>query len=260
MGFKQKYPEYEVITPQTNQSFRLRSLTVQEEERMKGSLISPSSVTDHLNRCIWDCIVVKPENIKTFEDFLTSCTMKDRDAILYGLYHVTYEEVRNYDVSCGSCRKNHAVTLRISESFSMDPFPDDRKILTETHNVKLPILDGVFVTIRQPTLQDERDIMKLSGNNSKMLDVLTETLIIKSITENSEGEDSNIYSSREDIVDAYRAMPPKDKRAIFNEYREKMGKYGIQLNTRVNCPHCGEEDVIDLDLVDNFFRMVHTID
>lgn len=260
MGFKQKYPEYEVITPQTNQSFRLRSLTVQEEERMKGSLLSPSVVTDHLNRCIYDCLVVKPETIRSYEDFISRCSMKDRDALLYGLYHITYEEVRNYDVMCGSCRKTHPITLKISEAFSMNPFPGDRDILSESSDVTLPVLTNVFVTIRQPTLKDEVQAMKTAGNNGKLLDVLTETMIIKSITESGETEDSTVYSSREDIVDAYRALPPNDKRAIFNEYRDKMGQYGIELKTRVNCVHCGEEEMLDLDLVDNFFRMVHTLE
>lgn len=259
MGFKQKLPEYEVITPQTNQSFRLRSLTVQEEERMKGSLLSPSVVTDHLNRCIFDCIVVKPKSIKSFEDFLANCTMKDRDAILYGLYHITYEEIRNYDVTCPACRKSHAISLRISEAFSVEQFPKERDILKETYNVKLPVLTNVFVTIKQPTLLDEVKMMKIAGNNSKLMDVLTETMIIHSITENNDGDDSSVYSTREDITDAYRALPPNDKRAIFNEYKDKMGQFGIELKTRVTCPNCGEEDVVDLDLVDNFFRMVHTL-
>jgi hypothetical protein len=260
MGFKQKYPEYEVITPQTNQSFRLRSLTVQEEERLKSSLLSPSIVTDHLNRCIFDCIVVKPESIKSYDDFLLQCSMKDRDALLYGLYHITYEEVRNYDISCGSCRKTHPVTLKISDAFSVNPFPTDRNILTENYDVTLPVLSNVFVSIRQPTLKDEVDAMKLAGNNTKLLDIMTETMIINTITENSDAEDSTIYSSRDDIVDAYRALPPNDKRAIFKEYSDKMGQYGIELKARVNCVHCGEEEHIDLDLVDNFFRMVHTLE
>ena len=74
-GFKQPLPEYEVITPHTNQSFTVRSMTVQEEERIKGSLLSASAVTDHLNRCIFDCIVQKPSGIKNFEDFLEKCSL-----------------------------------------------------------------------------------------------------------------------------------------------------------------------------------------
>jgi len=259
-GFQHKLPEYEVKTPHTNQSFTLRSMTVQEEERIKGSMLSPSAVTDHLNRCIFDCVIQKPKGIVSFEDFLDKCTLKDRDALLYGLYHITYEEVRNYDVTCGSCGKSHAITIKASETFSMNAFPEDKNILGERFQVNLPVMNSVFATIRQPTLKDEADAMKTAGSNSQLLDIMTETLIIESLMENVDGNDSAIYSTREDIVDAYRSLPPNDKRAIFKEYKDKLGSYGIELKMRTTCIHCGDEEEIDLDLVDNFFRMVHFIE
>lgn len=259
-GFQHKFPEYEVKTPHTNLSFKLRSMTVQEEERLKGSLLSPSAVTDHLNRCIFDCISNKPDSIKNFEEFLKSCTLKDRDALLYGLYHITYEEIRNYDVSCSACGKTHSITIKASDTFSMNSYPEDGDILTERFTVELPVITGVHATVKQPTLKDEQNAMKVAGSNNKLLDILTETLIIESFTENIDGQDSKVYSSREDVVDAYRSLTPNDKRAIFKEYRSKMGDYGIELKMRATCIHCGKEEEIDLDLVDNFFRMVHSFE
>ena len=41
-GFNIAYPEYEVITPQTKRSYHVRSLSVQEEEKLKASLLTPS--------------------------------------------------------------------------------------------------------------------------------------------------------------------------------------------------------------------------
>lgn len=259
-GFKHKFPEYEVVTPHTNRSFRLRSMTVQEEERLKGSLLSPSVVTDHLNRCIFECIVKKPESVRTFDDFLALCTLKDRDALLYGLYHITYEEVRNYDVTCGKCGKTHPITIKASSTFNMNSYPEGKNILDERLTVQLPVMESVTATIKQPTLKDEVDAMKYAGSNSQLLDLVTETLIIESFIENTDGVDSAVYSTREDIVDAYRSLTPNDKRAIFKEYRSKLGSYGIELKMRATCVHCGEEEDLDLDLVDNFFRMVHTLD
>jgi hypothetical protein len=256
-GFQHKLPEYEVKTPHTNQDFTLRSMTVQEEERIKGSMLSASAVTDHLNRCIFECVVKKPAGIKSFDDFLVKCTLKDRDALLYGLYHITYEEVRNYDVTCGSCGKNHAITIKASETFSMNSYPEDKNIFEEKIDLTLPVMDTVHVTLRQPTLKDESDSMKSAGSNSQTLDIMTETLIIDSFVENIDGNDSAIYSSREDIIDAYRSLTPNDKRAIFKEYKNRLGSYGIELKMRTTCTHCGVEEEIDLDLVDNFFRMVH---
>ena len=134
-GFENlKYPEYEVITPQTNLSFNVKTLNVQEEERLKGSLVTPQKVTEHLNKCIYESIVEKPKSIEDFETFLRTCTLKDRDALLYGLYHITYEEIRNYDVVCSSCRKDYPVTISASDTFSFTPYPH-KDILKK--NVKL---------------------------------------------------------------------------------------------------------------------------
>jgi len=59
-GFNIKYPEYEVITPQTNLSYHVRSLNVQEEERLKASFLTPTKANDHLNKCIYDSFVKRP--------------------------------------------------------------------------------------------------------------------------------------------------------------------------------------------------------
>jgi len=256
-GFDFKYPEYEVLTPQTKNTFFLRSLTVQEEERLKGSLLSASKVSEHLNRCIFDAITRKPENITDFESFLRNTTLKDRDALLYGLYDITYEEIRNYEVTCSTCTKNYPVTIKSSSTFNINTYPGD-DILSKEIEVPLPV-SKVTAVIKQPTLFDEKQVLSnlstIYGNN---LDVLTETLVIKKFIYTPESGDSVIYSDHSDIVDAYLSLPAKDKRSIFNVYRGTFGQYGIELKMISTCIHCGNEEEIDIDLVENFFRMVYS--
>ncbi len=258
-GFDIKYPEYEVLTPQTNLSYNVRSLNVQEEERLKGSLLSSIKVTEHLNKCIFDAITQRPDSITTYDIFLKSTTLKDRDALLYGLYHITYEEIRNYDVMCPSCRKEYPVTVKASSTFNINTYPNG-DILTKEVQVDLPISKGVFAFIKQPTLFDEMTALKsmaiVSGTN---MDILTETLIIKRFQQNPEQGDSIIYSERDDVMDAYMSLPSKDKREIYKKYKEEFGQYGILLKMLSTCVHCGAQDEIDIDLVENFFRMVHSI-
>lgn len=257
-GFNVKYPEYEVITPQTKFSYNLRSLNVQEEERLKGSMLTPSQINDHLNRCIYDAITKKPDTIKSFDAFLKNTTLKDRDALLYGLYHITYEEIRNYDVTCASCRKQYPVTVQASSTFSMNSYPEDN-ILSKESQVELPMTDGVHVFIKQPTLFDEMMALKAVSPNRKNIDVLTETLIISKFQQNPSVGDTEIYSEREDVIDAYLSLPARDKREIYKKYREDFGQYGISLKMMSTCVHCGTQDEIVIDLVENFFRMVHSI-
>ena len=258
-GFDIKYPEYEIITPHTGKSFHVRSLTVQEEERLKGSLLTPTKINDHLNKCLYEACVTKPSDIVTFDDFLKKTTLKDRDAILYGLYHITYEEIRNYDVTCAACRKDYPVTIQASSTFTMNSYPGD-DILSKQVMVELPTSKGVVVTIKQPTLLDEMiALQSAGGRSSQLLDLITETLIIVRFQHTPNEGDTVIYSDREDIIDAYRSLPAKDKREIFKKYREEFGQYGISLKMVSYCAHCSNEDDITIDLVENFFRMVHSV-
>ena len=258
-GFDFKYPEYEVITPQTNASFTVRSLTVQEEERLKGSLLTPLKINEHLNKCIYEACVQKPEGINTFNTFLKNVTLKDRDALLYGIYHITYEDIRNYEVMCGACQKKYPVTIKASSTFDMNPYPNS-DILSLEIPVKLPITN-VVAYIKQPTLHDEDIILKSFGAMaSSKMDVITETMIIAKFEYTPENGDSVIYSDREDIIDAYLSLPSRDKRVLYNTYHENFGKYCISMKMITNCIHCGHEETINIDLAENFFRMVHSVE
>jgi hypothetical protein len=257
-GWDVKYPEYEVITPQTGKSFSVRSLTVQEEERLKGSLVTPQKIHEHLNKCIYEAIVSKPEDIKDLDTFMKKVTLKDRDALLYGLYHITYEDIRNYDLTCTSCKKDYAVTLRASTAFNFTQYPGD-DVLKKKIPVQLPTTKNVTAIIKQPTLFDESFAYKSTMYSSKP-DIVTETLVIDRFQYVPEGaSDAVVYVDRDDVVDAYLNLAAKDKREIYKQYKENFGKYGIDLKMISSCVHCGHEDEYDIDLVTNFFRMAYSV-
>ena len=257
-GFNIKYPEYEVITPQTNQSYSLRSLNVQEEEKLKGSLVTPQKIAEHLNICLFESIVQKPDHIKNIDVFLKNVTLKDRDALLYGLYHVTYEEIRNYELKCGSCAKQFPVTVKASSTFNYKPFPG-KDIMKAKARVELPGTPGVTAIVKQPTLFDELSSMKsLSSRPGSTMELITETLIIDGFEQNIEEKaEPVIFTDRVDIIDAYLTLPAKDKRAIYKQYEDSFGQYGIELKMQSHCPQCGVEEVYDIDLVENFFRSLY---
>lgn len=258
-GFKVKYPEYEVLTPQTHLSYNVRSLNVQEEERLKGSLLTASKISEHLNKCIYEAMTKKPDNIKDYNSFLKNTSLKDRDALLYGLYHITYEEIRNYDVTCFSCKKDYPVTVQASSTFNMNTYPSE-DVLTRVVDVELPVTK-VHAYICQPTLFDEMTALQsMTLGTGLNIDIITETLILKKFQHTpEEGGDTIVYDSREDVIDAYKSLPARDKREIYKKYREVFGQYGIELKMLSTCIHCGTQAEIDIDLVENFFRMVHSI-
>lgn len=254
-GFEVKYPEYEVLTPQTKQSYNLRSLSVQEEEKLKGSLITPAKIAEHLNKCIFATLMAKPEEVTDMDSFLRTTTLKDRDALLYGLYHITYEEIRNYQVTCTSCRTEYPVTVKASSTFNFNTYPGDN-VLTDRKRIALPISKGVFATVRQPTLLDElHAIGQLSNRPGSTIELITETLIIENFEQDIKDKKTPIiYSDRVDVIDAYLALPARDKRAIYKGYEEEFGKYGVELKMQSQCTSCGNQDDYDIDLVESFFR------
>lgn len=259
IGFDVKLPEYQVITPQTKLSFNVRSLNVQEEERMKGSLVTPSKITDHLNKCIYDSITQKPEEIKDYNTFLRTITLKDRDCLLYGLFHITYEEIRNYEIRCGSCRKEYPVTIKASDTFNYNEYPGEN-ILSQRAKINLPVSKGVSVTIKQPSLFDETTALKeLSNRPGSSIDFIIETLIIEKFEQDvTESKKPIVYSDRIDVLDAYMSLPAKDKRIIHEQYLENFGKYGIELKMKTFCPVCGIEEDVTIDLVENFFHSLYS--
>lgn len=258
-GFQVKYPEYEVITPQTKQSFTLRSLNVSEEESLKGSLVTPNKIADHLNSCIYQSLVKRPDSITNLDSFLRNTTLKDRDALLYGLYHITYEEIRNYKLKCEKCSNEYDITIQASSTFNFNQYPGEN-ILNERISFELPISKGVFVTLKQPTLFDEMTGIKTLGTRpGSTLDIITETLIIEKFEQDIvDTKEPKVYDDRIDIIDAYFSLPARDKREIFKQYTEKLGQYGVVLKMKSNCTSCGYESVHELDLVESFFRSLYS--
>ena len=260
-GFNLKYPEYEVVTPQTHLSFSVRSLSVSEEEKLKGSLMTPSKITEHLNKCLYESCVNKPEIVKDYKSFLNSITLKDRDSILYGLYHITYEEIRNYDIRCSNCKKEYPITVKASSMFNYTEYPaENGSILGKKIKVELPVSKGVFAYIKQPTLAEEEEAIKnLASTPGLTIEMITETLIVDKFEQDIvEATEPTVYENRQDIIDAYRSLPAMDKRTIYEKYNEEFGKFGVELKVKTFCVHCGYEEVVKIDLVENFFRMVYS--
>ena len=261
-GFNVVYPEYEVITPQTKQSFTLKTLNVQEEERLKGSMVSPAKITEHLNKSIYENIIKKPVEITDYKTFLKSTTIKDREALLFGLYHITYGEIRNYELGCTNprCAKEFSVTVQAINTFGMTPYDGTEDIIQKRVSIDLPMTTGVSVTIRQPTLYHEDDALKnYSSYPGFSMELINETLLVEKFEQiDPLGKDVAVYTDRIDIIDAYKSLAAKDKRFIYEQYKENFGKYQIELKLKAFCSHCGNEQISNIDLMENFFRMVYS--
>jgi len=178
---------------------------------------------------------------------------------LYGLYHITYEEIRNYDVFCSPCDKSYPVTIQISDAFNFKKYPG-KDIFTKRIKVDLPFTKSVSAIIKQPSLMDEiLSLSTLTNRPGSTVDNITEILIIDSFQQDiPENTKPTIYNDRIDILDAYLSLPARDKRRIKEVYKHEFGQYTVELKMRCTCPKCGKTDEVDINLVDQFFRMVYT--
>jgi len=256
-GFNLQYPEYEVTTPHTNLKFNVRSLNVSEEERMKGSFLSPQKITEHLNKIIFESLAEKPKHIKVYEDFKQALTIKDRDALLFGLYHISYEEIRNYDITCSSCQHKYPITTKASDTLSTNAYPEDN-ILSKVVEVELPLSKGVKAFIKQPSLAEEAETLQRQAVLSPNIELLTQAMVITKFEQDvPNAKEPDVYDDRSDIVSAFQTLPARDKRAINDAYIKEFGQYQIELKINVGCPSCGNNEVVNIDLVENFFRMVY---
>jgi hypothetical protein len=122
-GFNIEYPEYTVVTPQTGMTFQVRSLTVAEVNKLKASGTTPSSSTELINKTLWGAITSPPQEIKSYEDFLKLTTLKDREAVIYGMYVMTFGDERDFNVVCSECGADRQLKIHMSDMFSMTPYP-----------------------------------------------------------------------------------------------------------------------------------------
>jgi len=257
-GFQSELPVYEVITPQTARSLMLTSLTVGGEEKLKASLVSESKILDHLNKCIFDSVKDMPTDLKNYKEFLTKITVRDRDALLYGLHHITYEDIRNYKVTCENCDAGYEITVKASDTFSMNPYPADKNVLEEVVDCPLKITKSVTAKIKQPTLADENEALRTLGSRPWSKEMILESLIVKSFEyQPEEATSPEIIEDPIDKIHAYLSLPSKDKKLITKAYMDAFGDYRINLKMSTQCTSCGHTQEVDIDLVENFFRALY---
>jgi len=260
-GFNIKYPEYSVVTPHTLQEFTIRTLTIEDEEKLKGSMLTPNKLAQHLNEVIYSCLVKKPDHIKTYQDFLKNLTIKDRDALMYGLYHVTYKDIHNYDVSCSKCEHVNSVKIDFLKSFKMTSWATDDKdkALTKEIPVKFEIAQGITAIVHQPTLSDEVELLnKTTFATEAVRDLSMQLLIIKKFEiERQAAKTPDTVEDRDNILKGYKQLPSTDKKLITKAYEDTFGKYGVDIECMVNCQKCGSQEKVSIDLVRQFFRAIY---
>ncbi len=269
-GFGIKLPEYEVVTPQGNKKFTVRSLSISDEDNLKGSLIIPSSFPRHLAEVLWNCIVKKPDNIKTFDDFIANTTLKDRDALVYGLYATTYKNMHTYEVTCDKCGHVNTVVIDIDKALQgtfWDPneITDAEKgtkkgdIISYRRVVDLKQFDGVHCVLKSPTIKDEIEYTEneVSDDDNKKKNLIMIDKFYQDPTRDKPQGDE--YKERNNIRLAWNSIPPDDAKLINKIYADEFLKYNVKAVANVICQNseCKDKREVELDFTTQFFRALY---
>jgi hypothetical protein len=133
------YPTYEVILPQSGTSVMIRSLQVSDEEKLKLSLASRSKFNQIISEVCWSCMVKPEETYKDFNTFMKTLTLKDREALLFGVYHSSYGSDIEIDTGCTACGTKYSTTVDLPSIFSAEPYTESTPILEKVFECFLPV-------------------------------------------------------------------------------------------------------------------------
>lgn len=152
-GFKTvRYPLYTVVTPQTGDTYEVRTLNVSEVLKIRDSLITRNKIPKIINNIIWDALESKPDHIKNKDMFLRNLTVNDRDALVYGLYYSTFGSDKVYNVTCDACNNTQKIKLKLDNIYNVNNYPGNKSIknsyrLTKAKNPSLepdPIIENAI--------------------------------------------------------------------------------------------------------------------
>jgi len=276
-NFTIKVPEIEVILPQSEKKYRVRSLKLDEEYNIKSSMIStPSVINQKLNEIIYGTITDK--NKPDFKTFLSQVSVKDRDALMYGLYEITYGDeypIENY--ACPKCNKIQPIKINLSSGFNNVVFKAKdikEKIIEKNENgeevtkmitkketplmektVEVKLDDNLYAIVHQSSLAYEQLILDKIHNES--VESLMQKVKMFKITKGKSEEIYSLYDSEADYVYIFKQLYRKHKTIIEDAYNKTFGKYGTKVTTEYTCKNCGNVHKFDVDFVQQFFLMVY---
>ena len=156
-GFKNiVYPRYTVVCPQTGFTYDIRTMNVMETNKLKTSLTTPAKTPSLINKTLWESIEERPDCIQSFEDFKKKTTLRDREALMYGLYHCTFGDLRDFDVVCNQCSHSQTMKITLSKIFSMNAYPFSTPMIKSYQVAK-----AVDVDIADPIIERKIAITEL---------------------------------------------------------------------------------------------------
>lgn len=224
-------------------------------------MLNDKNKLDVFNKIIYNCIVSKPEEIDTYEKFIQNVTIRDRESIFSGLYHSSYGDDVDMNITCPKCENNFDIKLSLLNGVSINEYEGEKlEIIKKRAVVELDYVP-VIIELKEPTLKDELDLednFLLKNEDDEFTSMF---MYIDSIKyyENNDPSILKEITSISDKIFAIKSIIPKDKKKIRKAYADNFGKYGIKFNYETTCPRssCRSTVYVGVDIVNQFFRQLY---
>lgn len=259
---KFEFPVYEVVTPHTNHSFTVRSMTVDQESVIKESSVSPVKLDTIISQTIFDCIEDKKAPFNTLEGFEKNLTYRDREALIFGLIVASYGETQKYTYKCPNCEKEFEVEINLAENADVNIYDGGEDLINKEVTIDLPVSKYKAV-VKLPSLFESKALYNVKGIDKTVIDKMSEYNIVKKLivpgfeVDKATGEKIEKNYVVDKLIEIYstiKKLPARDRKAIQNAVVDMYGKYKLAINIPTTCPNCGHEFETSLDVTQELFR------
>jgi hypothetical protein len=228
-------PIYEMIVPSTKKAVKYRPFLVKEQKNLLIAVESqdPKQIMNSMLAALGSC--VEGCNINELSTF-------DVDYMFTQLRSKSVGEKSTIISNCSECNHENSVSIDLSQiEIDLDSLPKDVIELTDTLKLKMKF----------PTYTDMMKNEKIFSDESKMVDVLFETLI--TCMESIQTDEENILfrdESREEIENFVNSLTNKqlDKINLFVQNLPTLSH-----NVEYKCEGCGHENKVELNGMQDFF-------
>jgi hypothetical protein len=228
-------PVYEMIVPSTKKTVKFRPFLVKEQKNLLIALEAQDGkqMLNAMLSCLESC--VSDVNVKELATF-------DIDYMFTMVRSKSVGETSMITSSCNECEHENKISIDLS------------KIEMDTNNIissTIPINDQISVKMKYPTYEDMMNNEKIFDDDSRVVDVLFETII--TCIHSVQTEEENIMVKDEPREEVERFIS-----SLTNEQLNKITAFVDSMPTlshmiEYNCENCNTHNQVELKGLQDFF-------
>jgi len=228
-------PIYEMVIPSTKKTVKFRPFLVKEQKNLLIALESQDSkqILNSMLSCLQSC--VSDINVKDLSTF-------DVDYMFTKVRSKSVGETSNISSRCSNCEHENSVSIDLSQ---IEINVDD--IASST----IPLNDTVSVKMKYPTYEDMINNEKIFSDDSRVVDVLFETVVACIHSVQTEEENIMIKDEPREEVERFMSSLTNEQLNRITTFVDSMP---ILTHTiEYDCKSCNQHNKIELKGLQDFF-------